>query len=198
MEKINFLVVDTETGGLDCGRHSLLEIGAYLFNLSGEKISTYHAILSLDEARANYDKKSSLYALKLNHHGTEGRNGEEVGHKSNRQIADEFVAWLLNVSREYKPILVGQNIKFDIGFIDNFLLEHGYEEWSSIFGNNQVDTVAMAYHLQLCQKIKTTKLSLANLASEFGIENKKAHTALADIDTTAQVFIKMLNLIKGD
>ncbi len=193
MEKINFLVVDTETGGLDHTRHSLLEIGASVFNLNGEKLDSFHAILSLAQQSQLQGKKNSLYALKLNQYGIGERIAEVT--KSNKEIADDFVAWLIAVAKKFRPILVGQNIKFDIRFIDTFLLEQGYEEWSSLFGNNHIDTITMAQLLQICQKIKTSKLSLSNLAEEFSIENENAHTAMSDVDTTAKIFIKMLEKI---
>ena len=190
-EKCFFLILDTETGGLDPKRHKLLEIGAAIFDSEGKKIDEFHALLSPNDEE---QKRQTLYAMKVNR--CYKRYGPHTPELSNKDIADHFVRWLLDSAEKYSPILAGQNIQFDQKFINEFLEKHGYENWSELFGPHTLDTIVLAKALQLCGLVRTKRLNLTALAEEFGIVNPDAHTAMADTETTALVLIKILNLLK--
>lgn len=191
--KTHYLVVDTETGGLDNSKHKLLEIGAAVFDSHGEQVDEYHCMLSPDE---NDNKFQTLFALKLNKFYSRYNKKEQDNKLTNQEMAKQFSKWLIEVSNKYDPILAGQNIKFDVDFIDRFLMEHGFAKWSELFGRHHLDTIMMARILQLADIVKTKRLNLKYLAEEFEIVNPDAHTALADVQTTAKVLLHMLNLLK--
>ncbi len=191
MDKQNFLVVDTETGGIDSKTNKLLEIAAAVYNSHGEKIDSFHIFLS-EEACAN--KTTSLVALKLNKYRT---RTSPLPLETNKEAAIKFSNWILEVSLKHNPILVGHNVDFDIKFIDEFMKENGFIEWNKVFGIHHIDTLMLAKVLQLTQNIKSKYLNLSAVAEELGVINKDAHTAMSDVDTTAKILIRMLNLIKS-
>ena len=189
MENQHYLVIDTETGGLDKYKHSLIEIGAIVYDSSMKEIDRFHSMWDIKD---DPTKLQTLYALKLNKYFERENQVIDTG----EEAAEKFVKWLVSISEKYNPIIAGQNISFDIGFIDEFLAEFGYEEWTGIFGNNKIDTLMLGKVLQITGKIKTKRLSLKYLAEEFKVKNVDEHTALSDIETTAEILKAMLDLVK--
>ena len=186
MSNQSFLVIDTETGGLDSSSCQLLEIAACVYDDCGNKLGQFHQMLSPQS-----DKKLGLFALKLNKY-FERENLESV---DNSKVALDFVKWSIDMANRYSPIIVGQNVLFDIRFIDQFLGEFGYEDWQGIFPRQLFDTMNIAKVLQYKQILKTKKLSLSAISQELDIVNPEAHTALADVETTYKVLMKLLSKI---
>ncbi|MBL6990265.1 MAG: 3'-5' exonuclease [Bacteriovoracaceae bacterium] len=186
-----FLIVDTETGGLDPKSHKLLEIGAAVYDQEGEKVDEFHAMLGPDDD-CNLEKDITLYALRLNKLAERSVDEDTA----NGDVAHNFANWLIEISNAYNPSLVGQNINFDIRFIEEFLGYFGYLKWDEIFGVHHIDTIAIAKLLSLKGIIKTKRFSLKHLAEEFNITNPDAHTAMGDVETTKDVFFHMMGLIK--
>ena len=184
-----FLVLDTETGGLNSKTNSLNEIAAALCNEQGMPLERFQCLLN----PYSQNKLSSLYALKLS---TLFERSPDLKKIENFESANQFAQWLVMVSTKYNPVLVGHNLKFDLEFLESFMQAYGFEKPFEIFSPHIIDTVMFAKILSLSGKIKSKKMNLGSLCEEFEIKNEKAHTAMADVDATTQLLIKFFSLLK--
>jgi len=104
---------------------------------------------------------------------------------------------VFNVKPSCKPVLIGQNVLFDIGFFQQIMVYTGnWKEISKIlrgnedyFGNFQpyyIDTILMS-QLCLSHNPAVTSWSLGNLCEILGIDLDDAHDADADVTATFEV-----------
>ena len=82
-------------------------------------------------------------------------------------------------------MIVGHNIRFDCGFLDAALVDHGYPP----LANRRVDTIGMARRLV---RDDVPNLRLHTLAAHFRTETEPVHRAYADAAATAELFHRML------
>ena len=99
-------------------------------------------------------------------------------------------------AKNYKPVILGQNITFDIGFLQH-IFQYCGEDTSKylacnkdFFGNQQpiyFDTLFLArQYYSSNDKFTSHKLSL--LSDDLGIELVNAHDAMADVEATSGIF----------
>ena len=97
----------------------------------------------------------------------------------------------------YKPVLIGQNIPFDVGFLQQMMAYAGLQkEFAQVFagttdfyGNFQphyLDTIDLA-RLCLAADPQVTSYKLELVAERLGIELDDAHDADADVTATREV-----------
>lgn len=172
-----YLFVDVETGGLNAETDALLELHAAVYDSTGKKLSEFSETFAPDG-------KLGCKALQVN--GMLSR----LGQGDNFEKTKRFIAWSLEQAK-LKPTIVGQNVKFDLKFIESFLARQGFSGWSDLFGYHTRDTSQMAQILKDMGIYKPERVNLAALCEFFGVTNQAAHSAQGDVDATAQVFFKM-------
>ncbi len=86
--------------------------------------------------------------------------------------------------------LVTHNLTFDWNFLDHAFRKTGVENKMHYA---KLDTISFAY-AKLYNREEVQRFSLRSLAEYFGIQNEKAHTALADIRTTFEIYKKLIEL----
>ncbi len=77
-------------------------------------------------------------------------------------------------------IIVGHNVRFDLGFLNAALLTRGYHA----FANKVVDTLRLARRLL---RDETPDCKLGTLAAVFNLEHQPTHRALDDVRSTADL-----------
>lgn len=122
--------------------------------------------------------------------------GEDV-----KQVATDVIEFAkrntLSKGFQCKPILIGQNITFDIGFLQQLMAYGGMsKEFEKVFagttdfyGNFQphyVDTIDLG-RLAFAHLPEVTSYKLEILSQRFGIELDDAHDAGADVTATLNV-----------
>lgn len=162
-----FAVIDCETTGLE-QKHKVLEVAVLTYDNDLNFTGSYETVL-------NPKKDLGLVSL----HGINGLIASEA--PLFPQISTSL-AHLLN-----DRIIVGHNVKFDIGFICREFSKVGSWFWWS---GACLDTVRLARSLNL----NVENYKLGTLCEYFGIPLKNAHTAMGDAHATAQLFMKLLDL----
>jgi DNA polymerase III alpha subunit (gram-positive type) len=184
---MNFLVIDTETGGLDPKINPVLQIAMRLYHEDGTVDLTFNKIIEW----AGADQPISVGAIGVNSYKfTDGYNP--------RCVAIELVQFLAAVSARGNVCLLGQNLQFDIEFIESFLSRQGFTDWKEPFRYRRLDTSALALFLVEARLLPyDLRFSLKALYGYFfKADIPEAHNALGDVDATWKVYKALLDLTR--
>lgn len=181
------VVVDVETGGFDSERHALLEIAAQPIDV---------------------DADGRLFPGEMVHAHVEPFQGSEIDPKSlevtgiivdhpfrfaqpEREALNHVFQPVRAAMRRHRcqrAILVGHNASFDLAFLNAAIRRTGHKR-NPFHPFSTFDTVTlggMAYG--------QTVLSRAVQAAGLDWNGEEAHSAVYDVDRTAQLFCHVLNL----
>ncbi len=170
-----FVVFDIETTGLYSNTNKIIEIGAVKIK-NMEIIDTFSVLINPNEMLS--DKIIKLTGITDNMLEEKGDIESEI---------DKFIDFI------GKSILVGHNVKFDIGFLNKAVKDVKGEELENTF----IDTVT------LCQGIfngndKFKNFKLDTIARNLGISLKTHHRALEDAKATGKILIHCLKVLEKD
>lgn len=180
--KIMFL--DTETGGLDADKHSLLTIGACIWE-DGNIIDEIEIFIKKD----NYD--FDPISMEINGIDLDFLKLIGVTEEQAIQILEEFSK---KHFQNKKVFLGGQNIGFDISFLKK-LYSRNNKDFEKKFNHKTIDTVTILYFLYLQGIINENLVSFNEFIKEYNIPVLgKRHSALSDAKTTAYLFNQTLEL----
>ena len=185
---MRYLVIDTETGGLDPKKNALLEIGARIFEEDGKICSGFHRKIMWDSSMST---TVTIYALGLN-------KSSLIDGDSAPKVANDLAAWLACWSQERDIVLMGQNLQFDCDFLTAFMERYGFVNWMEPFRHRKIDTCHIALYLQEVGLLPAyLKLGLAALHKHFfGTDLPAAHTAMGDAESTFAVYREMRRLMR--
>jgi DNA polymerase-3 subunit epsilon len=196
---MRYLILDTETGGLDPTKHSLLT--AY-FRITDENFQAIDSLsIKLKPEDGVYRvTKRALQVNKINllTHDMDAIVPEEAYRR--------LTTFLNRHSKggEEKLTPIGHNPTFDEAFIKTAILAHnkfgvtGDETWRMYVDYHRIDTASLVEILKLKGAMpKSVSSSLTSLATFFGIDNSGAHDAEIDVDITIDVLKAMLNYVVG-
>jgi DNA polymerase-3 subunit epsilon len=180
------IVVDVETAGLDCQKHSILTFGACVYH-DGAVVSTFlgkvcEPVLCVDEE-----------ALVIN-----GIKVEDVAKwDTPRQVVQRFVNWLGENSLYGRQTLVAHGVAFDSGFLHRLwtLADMPFE---AIWSHRMVCTQSIANLLVLAGRLDLPgdSTSLDNVSAAFGFKREhQFHDALEDAILTARVLRRLVDRV---
>lgn len=181
------LFVDTETGGIDVQKHSLLSIGCVVWDRK----------LGIVEKREYYVKQEKYVTTK---EAEKINKFDEVEHHKKAIEGKEIIADMLDFVYKYfsKDMLIplaGHNTQFDVGFIKKFLKDNG-RSFNSIFSHRIIDTYSIVKFLEYAGMVDANISSSAQALTYFKINVDNRHTALADAEATVKLFESMLKTIE--
>src|SRR5437667_12777984 len=129
------VALDTETGGIDPATHSLLELALVVMDDRGTIFDEYDTQVKPKDGLYRVAPKAlEINNIDLREHAKQGASIEVV--------ADEMVRFLDGYRYQGAPlILVGWNVNFDRGFLQQQLL--GFEEVARLFGYRTMDLHAV-------------------------------------------------------
>lgn len=183
----HYLIVDTETGGLNPKENPVLELAASVYDEEGCAKEHFYACF---EPYLPMDSK----ALAINSFYERWQRPDTPNH--NQYEIEKLIRWSGSVFKKYNPTLVGQNLKFDLEFVDSLTEHYNIKGWSKMWSYHTLDTSQIAYVLREAGILETDRLNLAALSKVYGVQNPAAHTAAADVETTAKVFFSMMRDLK--
>lgn len=209
--------LDFETGGLDCTDCACTQIALhavridtfetvdryvkyiYPYNKQADKGVVKRKVLKnkfdkADEVPMKYEEKALTYsAITMDMLESMGANVKQVA----AEVIDFIKQNTISKGRNAKPFLIGQNIGFDVGFMQQ-LMEYGGQtkEWEKVmrgqkdfYGHFQplyIDTIILGqFALSHLEGMSSYKLEI--MAEKFGIELDDAHDADADVTATTNI-----------
>lgn len=218
------LVLDFETGGLPTKDLPVAQIGITQIALHAIRLDTFEKIGSLVRYVCPYEQKN-VKALapkrKTLKNKYEIEAPVEMVYDSRAleftaitmdtlrekgveltELAQDVLKFIEDVTapktpRNMKPVIIGQNITFDEGFLIQMFEFTGLLKelmklvrgWTDFYGNwhpQMIDTLHLG-QLALCNNPSVTSYSLGIMCENLGIELDDAHDADADVTATANV-----------
>ncbi|MCR9288208.1 MAG: exonuclease domain-containing protein [Bacteroidetes bacterium] len=176
IRELRFVVVDTETTGLNYKKDQLLSIAA--LSIQGFQIDInerYEAFFSHENYQPNDSVK--IHGI-LNKHLKEGR--------SEKEILTHFLAYLKD------GIIVGHHIGFDVAIINQALKKH----FDIKLKNQTLDTAWLAERVRNPIAKDFRSIPLDKLCKQYKIPLGKRHTASGDAFITALLFLKLLGRLE--
>jgi len=165
-----FVVLDVETTGLEPAKgDEVIEIAAQKIrghDKIGEMVTLVKPSKPMSAEAASFHAKNGLTEELLN---KEGRPVEEV--------IPELVDFIGQAG------IIAHNAEFDIGFINVHLAKLGLPPLK----NQVIDTLAIARRYLIIPSYK-----LSSVAAYLKVEQPSAHRALVDVETTREVFFKLV------
>lgn len=190
--KDRLLVLDTETGGLDPSKFSILSVGAVIWDngVLGQEID-----LPIAEVPTVTDPQSlAINKIDPKIHVLTAIPVE--------QALTSFIGYLEenfpSLQKGEKITLVGHNVTFDVGFLRRFF-RLGNRQYDDHFSHRTVDTATILKFLMLAGRVSLRSPSSTAAFDYFGIKiaSRQRHTALADARATAELLNATLTLIKA-
>jgi DNA polymerase III epsilon subunit-like protein len=174
-----FIVVDTETGGVDTSK-SLLQLYAAIVD---EKTLETKAEINLLIKPDNKEYHVTAEAMNINRINL-------IEHEKNAKYerdAKELFLQFLNDNRTIgeKLTVVGWNVGFDLKFIHSKLIPQ--DVWEQYVSYRIYDLQPVGQFLKETGKLPSNLSSLVSYSKHFGIDVTKAHDARADVVMTKEV-----------
>ncbi len=184
-----YLFLDTETGGLDPERHSLLSIGLVVGD-EGEVRHSLEILLKHDTYVVDGP------ALRVNRIDLAAHHQRALEAPVAFSVLDVFLTQYFPCKHE-PIVLVGHNVAFDRAFLKRFWEARG-QAFEPRFSHRLVDTHALAAGLRDAGRLRVEDLSSDALFAHFGIDvpSDQRHTALGDALATFQLYWKLVELAR--
>lgn len=190
-QRRKLLIIDTETGGLDPGQHSILSLAAIVWH-DGAVEDHYYTLIAEPEIVAEAG------ALKVNKLTVEQVQAEGV---SPYTAFAALQSMLQKHDMRTDVRLAGHNVAFDVGFLKRLLRLAGAEDkYRRLFSYRSLCTQTGALLLEQAGRIDLPggSASLDALVKLWSIklDRTEGHNALADAYATAEVLKKELVLMQ--
>lgn len=201
MSKELLVSIDTETGGFNCELNALLTLGVFVAETETGtvifrkefKFSNYVEVVEKTptnteiDSGAIYVEKSALDVNKIDLEdlSSNGTTLESVDF----ELAEYFNK--LDTNKEYRLIPLGQNLKFDLGFIEQNLPMF----YSFLMGcryHRELSTASSLWHT--FKKMGYNKsVSLDAMRKEMGIVSSgQTHSSLVDAEDNFKIYTRIL------
>jgi len=176
IDQLTFVVLDTETSGLDIKKDTILSVAA-LKIINGEIIIHDRLECYIKDGKYIPDQSIEVHGITRN----QIKGGYEL-----EQVIIQLVDFIGNA------IIVGHHIAFDVKMIDKYVIKQlGFH-----LKNRTLDTSSLNHRLENNIHEPVKPISLDQLAMNYGVPLGRRHTAAADTFITATIFLKMLNRLK--
>ena len=162
LSQVTFCVVDLETTGTSSAVGGITEIGAVKYR-GGEEVSRFSTLI-------NPGQPIPAHIVML--------TGISSSMVADAPRIEEVLEMVLDFVQG--TVLVAHNARFDVGFLNAALEQHGYDPLS----NAVVDTVTLARRL-VRSEVPNCKLS--TLAAHFNFPHQPVHRAMDDVLATGDL-----------
>ena len=186
-KKQYFLVVDTETGGLNCDEHSIMSFAGIAWSPDNDPVKCFDVYIA--ESDIKYVPKAlEINKIRIDELKSRGKTPSEAV-KAVREGLDQVFG------KNRKRIqLIAHNAPFDVGFIKRLYRLAG-EDFSKDFKSRALDTCSITQFLMMTGKIDGFRASADTLFKATGVKISESgrHTAFCDALATAEAFKVLVN-----
>ncbi len=181
---MKLLIIDTETGGLDPLKHSILSLGAVVWE-DGVLGAEFEVLIREENIIAEPK------ALEVNGIDLETHLG--IPPKAAVEMFGNFL-----VGNFDGPVVLvgGHNTPFDVGFVKRLYGLAGYDLGATKFSHRLTDTMGIARFLRMTGTIQDGKEGLTALLQQFNIPviHGTRHSALADAKYTGLLLTELVRV----
>ncbi|MEN2281686.1 3'-5' exonuclease [Algoriphagus sp. SE2] len=175
-DQLNFVVLDTETTGLNPAEDHILSFGAV--KIHEEKIQVSSSVEWYLDSTKKGKESITIHGL--------------MGNEKKVSLEDFSIQLLEYLSNN---ILVGHHLGFDLEMLQKALRPVGLES----FPNPYIDTANLAIRIDHGllvdrSRVNLKEYTLDSLCQRFKIKTHDRHTASGDAFLTATIFLKLLKL----
>ncbi len=179
------LFIDTETGGVNPNKHSLLSIGMVAWDVELGIIDSIELFVK------NNSYIFTKEAQKINKFNKTEHEKKAITHKKIIEEIKRFCT--INFPTDTLVPLAGHNTQFDVGFL-KFFLANNNVSYGNLFSHRILDTYSILRYLVYLGKIEDNISSSAKAFKYFDISVKERHSALDDALATVELFNALLKL----
>lgn len=190
----DFILVDLETTGFNKDKHQILEVGILV--IKNNKI--------IDNMEIQIKHKEYV----LSTAALEANQINIIEHEKIAVYEDEACKTILNflkknLTSDFGFIVIGQNIQFDIGFLENMFLRNKLmKDYRGLVSYRNIDIMQLAILKNIEGKIELEAQNLDTILKVLKINEScipsnitaQRHRALADCYLEYEAYIKLLNL----
>jgi len=184
------LLLDTETGGLDPERFSLLSVGLVLWE---EGQLGAQDEFSVAEPEIRYEPEAmAVNRIDVSILGATGLPPTQAVARLEHFLDSHF-----SRSPGDRILVAGHNVGFDVAFLRRLYRLAG-RPGMTIFSHRVLDTSVILQFLALAGRLPATVTSSSGAFSYFGIDLPpgKRHTALADARATGELLTKLVAFVR--
>lgn len=190
---MKILYFDTETTGLNADENAIIQF-AGIIEKDGE-------VLSKIEVKMQPHKTAIISPESLEVHGYDLDDFKEFTSAENGY--NQIIKWLDQYVDKYdkqdKLYVAGQNIEFDVKFLQSLFKLNGNNFYGSYFNYKKIDLLVIMPFLQSCGMfLDSANLKLETVYSKFFDKEFCAHDALEDIEATRDCIIKCKEFIRKE
>lgn len=187
------MYLDCETAGLDPKKNPIIQISG-IIEIDDQIVKEFDFKLR-PLPTDTIDPK----ALEVNHITAEQLTDPERLEpiEAYKKLKSIFLTYIDRYNKEDKLYLMGQNVGFDYGFIQELWKRQGDDYLGSFIHYHKIDLIALTATLRLSGKLTKEKLpnmKLETLCRYFGLGEQK-HDSLDDIRKTRDIFLRMVHSI---
>jgi len=186
------LVVDTETGGLDPQIHSILSLGAVVWE--DGQIGDEFEVLIAEQPLTVTARALEINRIDLVEHARHAVDPSEAMSSFRSFLARSMSGELK--SRD-KIALVGHNVNFDVSFLRRLCRLSG-AQFEGMFSHRTIDTAGLVRFLVLAGRLPLSGAGSDEAFKHFGIALPAGtrHTAVGDAKATALMLNKLIDLVR--
>ncbi|WOL31372.1 hypothetical protein [Microcoleus phage My-WqHQDG] len=187
---MQLVVVDTETGGLDCNVQSLLSVG--MWTLDTVKGTIYNPLYFLvkEPVIVTTPEAMRINGLKLEDIERDGLEPRQALVKV-LDYCNDIVP--LSAWGGDKVMPIGHNIGFDMGFLGRIST---FCDYLLPFHYRTIDLPSILTTMYLAGILPKDISSSQKALEYFGMERGKVHNALHDAECTGKVYLKVLGMLR--
>ena len=181
---MKLLSIDCETTGNNAANTDLIELACAVWE-DGKVIDKDHWYVDTNPMPFDRQglKNERFLNNVINHQGF---------NFSKEEMILQFRGFMFKHFGKTKAMTLWYNATFDVPFIQKFL---GYEVYNAEFITPSIDTVGVILYLQQTGKLPKD-LYVNDIFNHFGIDVSKNKNALDDCVATAELYTKLLEVLK--
>ena len=183
-----YFLFDTETGGLEAAKHSLLSFYGLILNENFDLLDSIDLMIKPDDGVYHVD----IEALKVNKIDLIEHDKIAIPESRASEKLLDFLVKHFVENGSSKLIPAGHNIgRLDIPMGERLI---GFQKWNTLFVQRTMDTGTLGQILIAQGKIpETNKGSLVELCNHYGIKSEGAHNAKNDVEMCRWLLLEMKN-----